>query len=265
MPALPPRRESTTAAGPSQEPVAPKIPTRESSYGQPRKPFGTVVDSDTVSNLRSSLKKTPSSPTSTEPATPARLNIQDARAASGIMQKYKTDPNSLSLRDAKTGLTMANKILPPTTDKSPPNRQDVATAASITQKWNKDPKSLGMSDLKAGYAVANKFRPAPAQAPSDVPTEIEATAERNGVKDLRSRFANVALGGMEPPPKLQAEKNNQVGSTSEISPSPPAQKKRPPPPPPKPRTSTPTSPTAQPSPNLATKPKPPKSVRSGID
>jgi len=256
MPALPPRREST---GPSQEPVAPKLPARESSYGQLRKTFGTAVDSETVNDLRNSLRKSSSS-TSKEPAPPARLNMQDARAASGIIQKYKSDPSSLSLRDAKAGLIVANKVLPPTTDNTPPNRHDAETAASIAQKWNKDPKSLGVSDLKAGYAVANKFRPIPARTTSDEPpkAETEPSHERTGVKDLRSRFANVTLGSLGPPPtKTQPIQNEPQLETAKVAPQ---QKKRPPPPPPpKPKIPSPTSASPPPSLNLSTKPNPPSS------
>lgn len=250
LPGLPPRRESATVPGPSQNTAASDPPAKESTYGQFRKTFGTAADSTQVNDLRNSLWKTTSN-SSTTSAIP-KVTMQDARTASGIAQKYRSDPNSLSLSDAKAGLNVANKILPPSTDKSPPNRQDLQTATSLGQKWNKDPKSLGWSDLKAGYAVANKFRPEPTQTP---PTESTSSAvqpppaEKYGVGDLKSRFANVSLGGMKPPPKLKSPPPTDQPQSS--SPSP---KKIPPPPPPKPRIANGSTP--QPTYNLSTKPSP---------
>jgi hypothetical protein len=196
--------------------------------------------------------------------------MQDARTASGLAQKYRTDPNGLSLADAKAGLNVANKILPPSSDKSPPNRNDLKTAASLGQKWNKDPKSMGWSDVKAGYAVANKFRPEPTQSPSaPAPTSAQPQSppEKSGVNDLKARFANVALGGMRPPlsPKPPAPLEAETSVEQSRSPPPITGKRAPPPPPPKPRLSNGSSvppPTSQPTLNLSTKPVRPSSTRT---
>ena len=254
-PGLPPRRESAT--GPSQETAGPTTPAKESTYGQFRKTFGTAVDSTQVNDLRNTLRKA-TSPTNTSTTTspPPRVTLADARAASGLVQKYRTDPKSISLSDAKTGLSVANKILPPSTDKSPPNRQDLQTAASLGQKWNKDPKSLGWSDLKAGYAVANKFRPEPTQTPPPAEPSTSSTAQspppadKYGVGNLKSRFANVSLGGIKPPPTLKSPPIIEQAQ----SPAPAGKKKPPPPPPPpRPRIANGTAPPPPPV-NVSTKP-----------
>jgi len=259
-PGLPPRRESITVPGPSQD-AAPSPPRRESSYGQLRKTFGSAMDSTQVNDLRNSLRKTPSSSTNSPVSVtspPPKVSMQDARTASGIAQKYQKDPSSLSLADAKAGLNVANKILPQSSDKSPPNRQDLQTAANLGQKWNKDPNSLGFSDLKAGYSVANKFRPQPTQTPSEssaVTSQTRSPPEKYGVNDLKSRFANVTLGGLKPPPAPRPVPSPQPQSPIAQNPSqPPATKKKPPPPPPKPRFSNGTSTPPQPSYNISTKP-----------
>ena len=108
----------------------PSPPAKESSYGQFRKTFGTAVDSAQVNDLRNTLKKTTSSTSASSTGTTPKVNMWDVKTASGIAQKYRTDPNSISFADAKAGLNVANKILPPSQDKSPPNRQDLATATS---------------------------------------------------------------------------------------------------------------------------------------
>jgi hypothetical protein len=261
VPMLPPRRESATAPGPGQDETAPNPPARESSYGQLRNAFGTAMDSTQVNDLRNSLRKPTSSTATPKPSTSTtpKVNMQDARTASGLAQKYRTDPKSMTFSDAKAGLNVANKILPPSTDKSPPNRQDAQTAADLGKKWNKDPKSLGWGDLKAGYAVANKFRPEPTSTPAAVPATVPSQPQspppeqKYGVNDLKSRFANVTLGGMKPP----------------VSPSPPSPQpqqsttSRPkPPPPPKPKfpNGSPKSPQARPP--LPLHSKPPSSTKT---
>ena len=234
---LPPRRESATVPGPSQETTASTTSAKESTYGQFRKTFGTTVDSGHVNDLRNTLRNATSpTNTSTTASPPPRVTLADARTASGLAQKYRTDPKSISLSDAKAGFNVANKILPPSTDKSPPNRQDLKTAASLGQKWNKDPKSLGWSDLKAGYSVANKFRPEPTQTPPSTEPSTSSTAQspppadKYGVGDLKSRFSNVSLGGIKPPPALKSPPIIEQPQSP-----PPAGKKKPPPPPPPPR------------------------------
>ena len=223
------------APGPSREAAASTTPAKESKYGQFGKTFGAAVDSSQVNGLRNTLRKTTSpTSTSTTASPPPRVTLADARTASSLAQKYRTDPKSISLSDAKAGFNVANKVLPPPTDKSPPNRQDLQTAASLGQKWNKDPKSLGWSDLKAGYSVANKFRPEPTQTPTSTEPSTSSTAQsppadKFGIGDLKSRFGNVSLGGIKPAPALKSP------PTVEPQPAAPAGKKRAPPPPPPPR------------------------------
>ena len=234
------------------------------------------MDSTQVNDLRNSLTKTASSTNSspTIASTPPKVTMQHARTASSIAQKYRKDTHSLSLGDAKAGLNVANKILPPSSDKSPPNRQDLNTAASLGQKWHKDPKSLGLSDLKAGYGVANKFRPRPSQTKSDsatvLPQEQSSFAESQGVKDLKTRFANVTLGAMKPAPASRPVSSPQPQSQTSTEPlAPPSlgsKKKPPPPPPPKPHAANNSTPPpmpprrtngsvpSQPAYNLSTKP-----------
>jgi myosin tail region-interacting protein MTI1 len=168
----------------------------------------------------------------------------DVRQATSLASKYNKDPNSLTLADAKAGLSVANKVLPRTEDTGPPNRQDVQTAATLGQKWNKDPKSLGWNDFKAGYAVANKFRPPPSTTPQQ-PDIGEQETTATGVNDLKSRFASVSLGGMKPPPKTPAQQQPHPSPTS------PSGKKAPPPPKPKPLSLTVLPPIPY---NIATKP-----------
>ena len=257
-PQLPPRRESVTVSGPSQDSTAttaPSPPPQDSSYGQLRKAFGTAMDSNQVSDARNALRKSVSANPSATTSPSSKVTLQDARTASGLAQKYRSDPNSLTFADAKAGLNVANKILPPPTDKTPPNRQDAQTAANIGKKWSNDPKSLGMSDLKAGLSVANKFRPTPQPAQA-IPGPIPSTSpppETQGVSDLRSRFSNV---GIKSPP-----------ATSPVSEKPPSPavspRKVPPPPRPKPHILNGTShamsaTAAAPTPNINLTTKPPR-------
>ena len=254
-PGLPPRRESApTIPGPSKDITTPEPPAKESAYGRFQKTFGTAVDSTRVNDLRNTFRKLPTnSTTSTSNSVVPKVTMQDARTASGIAQKYRTDPNSLSIADAKAGLNVANRILPPSTDKSPPNRQDLQTAANLGQKWNKDPKSLGWNDLKAGYAVANKFRPEPTQTPPETTASSTPPTEKSyGVSDLKSRFANVSLGGLKPPPIVKSPAPAEQPQRPNGSPK----KFPPPPPPPKPRISNGSTPPPPPTYNITTKPSP---------
>ena len=262
-PGLPPRRESPTVSGPSQDTAPQDPPAQESAYGQFKKTFGTAANATQVNSLRNSFRNSASnSSTTTTPPPPPKVTLRDARTASGLAQKYRKDPSSLSFADAKAGLNVANKVLPPSTDKSPPNRQDLQTATSLGQKWNKDPKSLGWSDLKAGYAVANKFRPEPTQTPTE-PTDATVQSpppEKYGVSDLKSRFANVSLGGIKPPPKLKPAPASPPVEQRQPSNSSP--RKPPPPPPPKPRIAN--GSTLPPTYNTSTKPSSSLSRQSSI-
>jgi len=253
-PPLPVRREYVRGPAQDSNSAAPVTASRDSTYGQFRKTFGTAVDSNTVTNLRNALGKTSSASSPGPPAGSPSVTMADAKTASSIAQKYRKDPNSLTFADAKAGLSVANKILPPPQDTSPPNRQDLHTAASIGQKWNKDPKSLGWSDIKAGYAVANKFRPPPTSTAQPVRQEVtsEQTPPASGVNDLKSRFANISLGGI----KLPATPSKSPPAIQTASRTPPSGKRPPPPPPPpKPYLAPTTSTSSPPVPvNLATKP-----------
>ena len=111
-PALPPRQNSQDAGN----------TTASEQLG---KTMGPRTDSTQLGDLRNSLRKTTSPGNGSLPS----LTVQDAKTATGLVQKYQKDPKSLSLSDARAGLSLANKVLPPSSDNSPPSNNGASAGS----------------------------------------------------------------------------------------------------------------------------------------